>query len=1039
MLIEDNNLSGSGTTLPPPAVSETDPTSAHSEALLCKDSKYSTVVYITGHRSFWLLPQGVVDKIETSADRLKAAAMKDTLNERLAALEKAGLTDLFLPATPQSFLLPAQQNEWAKLKEENRSAHKSLERLAKEQQSEEKKYFDELQTLGDGTEYYRDRLSLTAEWRSRFEKMEREKQDLRDDVDDRQQRLVKLREEGLDAAKQAGFEVVNGDLYSPEQIGIKALLENYLTARQEFENGEFDNEYDTAIFINTLRYNKELMAFEWEQDTPSRSRIEQYLTELNLLEGKMLEYATAVLDLANIGIATPEYALANSENNVSEGIIELARYKQLQWDIESLTNEMRDTGSIWHRVVGRNGPAPASELLQYQVKIEECESQQEELRCVARERAEAIMPPKMFVWHPNEYQANPYKSLMRPGIPLREFSMPNGGATLRHFSLFDLPGGTDYLNEDDTPNSPSDLAVSLKAAQKPGKDEALEKLLTDLGAKKYPLQEHWFDKKGLFVPDRFFQAIEHECALFTQNKDNIEAWGSKITSLLFESEAQRHLMGFDDSYTAQFTRLILSGISGDKRKKLQDQLNIEVLGDATGPSSGALTYEKNKNKKLSYNLTEASIGIGLTYRQGQLDLLSMNFPKPEEAQPVLLPFYSEKGKHELDVGRFYCALDVKCWGSVGARILLSHSIGVEAVEGQGIQITGIDPKKRELDGAEFEAFAGAQAGLMARAEMKWAIPARLRNSEKWRLVAEDVPEWMTMGLVTGELVGAAGIGASGNITIGLRNKRLVYYAKGKVVAGLGGSGSVGVEVSPEVIPLWMRLIQQELHENGYRRITWIDPEAFRHMSMLMNLCLSTALKISFMAAQGYDFVEELYDNFYSSENAGVVAVRISDAVEIAEGRLVPSGDVPRVTLDEYKSWFMGLQPEAIGPMLYNLVSEPVEFEGGHGQEPKTESEILKAQQVSILECLRWMSGSELVWPESYRGVGPNRIQRQFEESVTRMNINGEKPDGDLLLVARNNIARLDEFMGKGLESPSDEDRYEEYRRLRKKFSLHMWR
>ena len=778
------------------------------------------------------------------------------------------------------------------------------------------------------------------------------------------------------------------------------------------------------------------MAFEWEQDTPSRSRIEQYLTELNLLEGKMLKYATAVLDLANIGIATPEYALASSENSVSDGIVELARYKQLQWDIENLTNEMKHTGSIWHRMVGRNGPAPASELLKYQVKIEECELQQEELRCLARERAESITPVKMFVWHPSEYQASPYKSLMRPGIPLREFSMPKGGATLRHFSLFDLPGGADYLKEDDTSKSPTDLAVSLKAAQKPGKDEALEKLLTDLGAKKYPLQKQWFDKKGLFAPDRFFKEIEHECAQVTQNKQDIEAWGSKITSLLFESEAQRHLMGFDDSYTGQFTRLILSGISGDKRKNLRDNLNIEVLGNATGPSTGSLTYEKNNKKKLSYNLTEASIGVGLTYRQGQLDLLSMNFPKPEETKPVLLPFYSEKGKHELDVGRFYCALDVKCWGSVGARILLSHSIGVEAVEGQGIQVTGIDPKKRESDGAEFEAFAGAQAGLMARAEMKWAIPDKLRNSEKWRLVAEDVPEWMTMGLITGELVGAAGIGASGNITIGLRNKRLVYYAKGKLVGGLGGSASVGVEVAPEVIPLWMRLIQQELHENGYRRITWIDPEAFRHMSMLMNLCLSTALKISFMAAQGYDFVEELYDNFYSSENAGVVAVSISDAVEIAEGGRIVADDRPRISLEEYKSWFLGLQPEAIGPLLHNLVSEPVECVGYDRR--RSAGEMLKLQQISILQCLRWMESAEMVNPESYRGSVPNRIQRQFEEAVTRMNTHGVKPEHDLLVVARNNVARMDEFMGRDLVAGPERIRFDEYSMLRKKFSYHLW-
>ena len=205
---------------------------------------------------------------------------------------------------------------------------------------------------------------------------------------------------------------------------------------------------------------------------------------------------------------------------------------------------------------------------------------------------------------------------------------------------------------------------------------------------------------------------------------------------------------------------------------------------------------------------------------------------------------------------------------------------------------------------------------------------------------------------------------------------------------------------------------------------------------LMNLCLSTALKISFLAAQSYDFVQEVYSDFYSSENAGVVAVRITDAIALAEGGGVVSDDRPRISLDEYKSWFLGLQPEAIGPMLHNLVSEPAEYKGEDGR--KSPDEMLKLQQVSIHQCFRWMSEAELVNPESYRDQTPNRVQRQFEESVIRMNTHGAKPEGDSLLVARNNIARLDEFMGKQIVEPADQRRLKQYQTLLKKFSLHIW-
>ncbi|MHA7853326.1 hypothetical protein [Marinobacter shengliensis] len=1053
------------TELPPPALSETDQTSARCEAQPCKDETFATVIYVTGQRSFWLVPQNVLDKIEASADRLQTAASKATAEQRLAELEQAGLTDLFLPATAQSFLLPAEQEEWVRLHEDNLADERALKTLDEELQAAEDVYLAKVRSLVRDDAFYRKQLALKAEWHTEKVELESRQGDIRDKIEDRRERLEDLREEGLDAAKAAGFDVVGGDLYSPEQRKIQDILSDYLDARKAFENDTLGNDTQTDRFINAMRLNRELVAYEKGRETLDVEKIEKYLTELNALEGKMLKYSEAVLKLANIGIATPEYALANGQGDVPSGILELGSFKQLEWDVERLTKDMKEHGHAWLRVLGMNGPAPAPALLKFQTRIEACQEQQEQLKCKAKERAEALVPARMFMWNPAEFEPSPHKSLVRPGIPLREFSLPKGGSTVRHFTIDNLPGSNDYLNTSSSPNSEAEparrfeLATSIKLAQSPDQDAALDKILTDLGAKKYPLRPHWFDAQGLFVPERFFNALKGERILALQSQDDMDAWGAHLRCFIFQSEAQRHLMGFDDSYAGQFTRLILSGIAGDRGDEWKNSVNVEVVSEAG--LSPAVSVGRNGSGKIApaYQLTDVSVGANLTYRQGQLDIISLRLPEPEDAELITLSYFTEAGKSELEMGRFHCSLDVKCWGFVGAGILLSHSLGVEAVEGEGIRVIGRYREEIEtengsgagtsqtgnrkqyengVEGVKLNAFAGAQAGILARAEIKWAIPDRLRKKETWRLLGEEVPEWITVGLVTGELVGSAGLGADVDFRIGLRNKRLVLFWKGKVVAGAGGGASIGVELAYDTLPLWMRLLQLELHENGYRRIYWIDPEAFQYMSLLMNLCLSTALKISFLAAQSYDFVQKVYSDFYSSENAGVVAVRIHEAIEIAEGRLVPSDDVSRVTLDEYESWFMGLQPEAIGPMLYNLVSEPVKLKGGHGQEPKTESEMLKAQQTSILQCLRWMSGSELVRPESYRGAGPNRVQRQFEESVTRMNIRGKKPDGDLLLVARNNVVRLDEFMSRGLDSRKDDERYDEYQKLRKKFSIHIW-
>jgi len=82
----------------------------------------------------------------------------------------------------------------------------------------------------------------------------------------------------------------------------------------------------------------------------------------------------------------------------------------------------------------------------------------------------------------------------------------------------------------------------------------------------------------------------------------------------------------------------------------------------------------------------------------------------------------------------------------------------------------------------------------------------------------------------------------------------------------------------------------------------------------------------------------------------------------------------------YQEWFRGLQPEAIGPLFHNLVSEPVECDGWDGKRRSPE-QMLVIQQTSILQCLEWMSGAEDALPESYRGATPNRIQRQLDKHL----------------------------------------------------------
>lgn len=122
------------------------------------------------------------------------------------------------------------------------------------------------------------------------------------------------------------------------------------------------------------------------------------------------------------------------------------------------------------------------------------------------------------------------------------------------------------------------------------------------------------------------------------------------------------------------------------------------------------------------------------------------------------------------------------------------------------------------------------------------------------------------------------------------------------------------------------------------------------------------------------------------------------------------------------------------------MSDPSNYETRDGVETKTAREMLTAQQIAIFQCLAWMDGTTVASIVPKNKHKPGRAQRQFQESLIRMN-----PRGMILglgseqnLVARNNIARLDEFMGKDLVSRSDRDRYRDYQLVRDQLGMHIF-
>jgi hypothetical protein len=1088
--------------LPPPVVQEDDLTSCGSTAQPCQDSRYATAIYVFGQRSFWLLPKTLLDKVETSADRLKAAVSKATAEERIKALEAAGLKDLFLPPAAYSFLPPYQQNEWQKLHKDIGEARANLEKLRQEFDGfikEHRERGKQIQSLADDEKRADESRAALADLEDTVREFERNKKESFDIIRDGKSRLEDLEDAGYSAAEEAGYLLEKGELYLPEKQSVVALMENYQEVRQEFEEDEFDSQQDLEMFVSQLRLNEELLDYEFSQPKVNWSKLEPFLDGAARLKGKMRDYLLSVEDLAHAGFATPEYALSASKDSLQKGVLALSDFKSLEYEKQSLKVRQEERFEVWWDSLGGKGPIPSGELEKLQRDIDTCEAKQQGIRTSARDAAGALVPPKLFVWNPAEYEFAPVRALARPGIPLREFCQP-GGETVRHFSLLDIAGAKDYLGTPEEPDTPFDVAMAIKAAQKPGEDKALVKLLTDMGAKQYPLQEGWFDENGVFQPDRFFETIEKDSVSDLQSEDDKAAWGDYLQNLLFEKSAARHLPRFNDSYSGQFMRLVLSGIGASSET---DGISVDVLrveSQVTGPderpkhsgeerfkdintverktqaqSLKTLHDNTDPQKKtdegtggISGTLGKVDLQLKATFWEGRTDLFSIQLPKPKDAKDISIPYDIDEKERELEIGKFYCQLEGQCWGAVGANLLLSRELEVRATDKGQLQISGVDVKKREAVGAQLEASAAATMGAMVNGELYWSLPDEFRQYENARQLNGNFPEWFNLGRVSAE--GEGGIGAAGayDFMLGLNNGRLVVRLKGKAIAGIGIGGAIRCELALNAVPIFMRLLQQELHKNGYRYLVWIDQDAFDYMSLLIQIHLSTALSFAFLTGLAYDKLEEMGRNWDRGERAGEIATRIIKAVDIENGDVDPADDEPEVTFQEYQSWFQGLQPEAIGPMLHTLVAEPIEIEASGGNPYRGPLEVLKLQQRSILQCLQWMTARDWEcrpwmtaedWgtPESYRGPTPNRIQRQFEEALTRMNTQGVKEKdegfgwGDLVewvslsapsasdgkQAAKANLKRLDAFMARSITEFEDRTRMAEYQAIKRKLSRHL--
>ena len=568
-------------------------------------------------------------------------------------------------------------------------------------------------------------------------------------------------------------------------------------------------------------------------------------------------------------------------------------------------------------------------------------------------------PPRLFLWDAESYKPKPLERLAKTNIPLRELSSASSTSILNHISLKHLAqaGGNAFQGQ------LKELATSLpkSIAKEADDDRVFSDWLEQEGALQFDEKGPWFDEHGLFLPEKFFTALEAKGYKVESIKAEAKkkSWGENLKAMVFEDKQLRNLMLFDNSPQAQLVRCLLP-----EGANLLTEVKME------GPTL----------KSGSPQLANVEVALDVAAWRGEVTLLKFEYPKRAKAEPWTAQYTAHDGSvRSVNFGKLSLDLEAKAWGFAGASLMLSRDLTLDQKTGY-TSLVGVDLAEKSGDLAKYEIFAGAQAGCKVTGKLFWCPPPSV-------LPPAPVPnrvlanQWRPLAKLEVEMAVALGAGISGDMHLRMQNGHLLLSIKGSLVWGAGVKGYLTFEVGYDSIVALTELVRQEMAANQYKDLDWVDKEASAYMEKLSFLG-ATGIDVVFAYVRGYAIVKEIFDALTEGDRGGQIAYT-----------LVRDKN-PQVIRD----WVINLQPQALGPLLLTLSNAPQAFtsEDEEQTEAFDEDQAYLLQQRAIEKCLTWISAK------------PN-APLQFEEAIICMNRDGARPSKAGFAYCANKL-KLDTFM-----------------------------
>jgi hypothetical protein len=949
---------------PTPVVIPADPPKTPADAeTFCKDKKpgcsssYDDIIYVTGQRRFWLLPKRTSEKLKESVSLLKQKTVGADKATRMSNIADAGLMEYFLTPGPEAFLEGEQRSSYL--------ASKSAIPEDTTKKAQCRKDWEAAKAKGDSD------ATMHAE-REMFHAGLR--------IEKNQKNMETLEKVSDAKAKTLGYKRENGIFYTPRALKAREAIDKYIEERDKAKaHGYKMFDPGTKKIASAWEHLKDYKALHKKLiETGEVDKKALRGVQLNILALKdlMSKYINSIVELAECGIAVPEFAL--SPDDQYAGTEDFQAFVELTTKRDELEKKIEDRYSQWVSATGGKSAPPGVLFVKLRDQWYELNTEAERIQTTAEARVREIRPPRMFLWDPETYKPKPIERLAKTNIPLRELSSASSTTILNHISLKHLA----QVSGNAFKGQLKELATSLpkSIAKEADDDRVFSDWLNQEGALQFDEKGPWFDEHGLFVPDKFFAALEAKGYRVESIKaeDKRKRWGENLKAMVFEDKQLRNLMLFDNSPQAQLVRCLLP-----EGANLLTEVKME------GPTW----------KNGAPQIANVEVALDVTAWRGEVTLLKVELPKRVKAEPWTAKYKAQDGSiRSVNFGKLSLDLEAKAWGFAGASLMLSRDLSLDQKTGY-TSLVGVDVAEKTGEVGKYEVFAGAQAGCKVTGKLFWCPPpgvlppAPVPN----RLAAN---QWRPLAKLEVEMAVAVGAGISGDLNLRVHDGRLLLSIKGALVWGAGVKGYLTFEVGYESIVALTELVRQEMAANQYKDLEWVETEALAYVKKLSFLG-ATGIDVAFAYVRGYAIVKEIFDALTQGDRGGQIAHTL----------------VFDKNQQEIQEWVYNLQPQALGPLLMALSSPPASFSVEEEQENRTftEDDAHQLQQRAIEQCLRWIS------------TKPNAA-KQFEDSIICMNRDGVRPAQAGSIYCKNKL-KLDTFMAervKALDSISNRTR-ERYR------------